>query len=492
MSMAAITPWAPDVDLASRPTLHRHGRYLRVDIFGTTSRLVCLTTLLSLLAVIALIVANAFFVADEFALVAVDRSQVSVRAARGEKPWPTVQKLLTELSFHLSAAQVGITISSLIFGFLAAPVGRTLLSPLLNPLVGEQTSGWLTVALAFALANMLQVVMGEVVPKTAAIAEPIRVLRILAKAIAAWGFVVRPAVSVVNRMADRIVAVFGLEPADELSGITSMTELEHVIRASGEEGTLDPEDVTRLTRTIRFADKTAGDILVPRVDLVALAASDSLDDLCRLTGETGHSRFPVIGDDIDDVLGLVHVKSALGVPPTERGNLLVSDHMTEPFVVPEARELDSLLDEMYRATHHLAFVLDEHGGVAGIVTIEDIVEEIVGEIDDEHDLATSADVHSLADGGFLVAAALHPDEVEEATGLKIPEGDYETLAGFALAQLQRVPEVGDRFAWNSWSIEVDRMDHWRVERLRVIPDENVATAPDVAEQGEHTNPDMGQ
>ena len=164
-----------------------------------------------------------------------------------------------------------------------------------------------------------------------------------------------------------------------------MSELEFVIRASGEKGTLDPEDVTRLTRTIRFADKSAGDILVPRVDLTVVESDHTLADVCRLSSETGHSRFPVIGDDTDDVLGVVHVKSALGVAPGQRCSVSVSDCMTEAFVVPEARELDSLLDEMYSDEHHLAFVLDEHGGVAGIVTIEDIVEEIVGEIDDEHD-----------------------------------------------------------------------------------------------------------
>ncbi len=426
-----------------------------------------MSTALSLLAVIALIGANAFFVADEFALVAVDRSQVNVRAANGERPWPTVQKLLRELSFHLSAAQVGITISSLIVGFIAAPVGRAILAPLIEQLFGEDASGWLTIPLAFIIANVLQVVMGEVVPKTIGIAEPIRVLRVLARGIAIWGFIVRPVVSVVNDMADWIVAKMGLEPGDELSGVTSMTELEYVIRASGEEGTLDPEDVTRLTRTIRFAEKTAGDILVPRVALDVIERDESLRDLCAKSTETGHSRFPVIGSDTDDVLGLVHVKSALGVLPDQRANISVKDHMTEAFVVPETRELDTLLDEMYRDGHHLAFVLDEHGGVSGIVTIEDIVEEIVGEIDDEHDRQSVDDVQVLGDENYVVNAAIHPDELEEATGIELPEGDYETVAGFALDQLQRIPEKGASFDWDRWHVEVAEMDRWRIAKLRM-------------------------
>jgi CBS domain containing-hemolysin-like protein len=424
------------------------------------------STALSVIAVIALIAANAFFVADEFALVAIDRAQVSLRAARDEKPWPTVQKLLTELSFHLSAAQIGITISSLIFGFLAAPVGRKLLGPIIDPIVGEDTSAWLTVVISFALANILQVVLGEVVPKTVAIAEPIRVLKALSRGIALWGFVVRPIVQVVNGMADWIVARLGMETSGELHGIASMSELEYVIRASGEEGTLDPEDVTRLTRTIRFAEKSAGDILVPRVDLTVVESDATLADLCRLSGETGHSRLPVIGHDTDDVLGVVHVKSALGVAPGDRSNVSVVDRMTEAFVVPEARELDSLLDEMYSDDHHLAFVLDEHGGVAGIVTIEDIVEEIVGEIDDEYDRATVGGVQEIAEGQFVLAGGMHPDEVEEGTGLAIPEGDYETIAGFALDQLQRIPELGDQFDWQHWSFQVIEMDRWRIAKLQ--------------------------
>ncbi len=427
-----------------------------------------MTTILSLVAVFALIGANAFFVAAEFALIAVDRSQVAIKIKAGERPWATVEKLLAELSFHLSAAQVGITISTLIFGFLAAPVGRTLLGPALNPIVGDDAGVWLTVLVAFILANVLQVIMGEVVPKTLAIAEPVRVLKPTARLIAAWGFIVRPAVSVVNRMADRIVSWFGLEPAEELSGITSMGELEYVIRVSGDEGTLDPEDVTRLTRTIRFAEKTAGDILVPRVDLVVAPSDSTLADLCTQSVDTGHSRFPVVGDDNDDVLGVVHVKRALGIAPDQRAEHLVSDHMIDVFVVPESRELDSLLDEMYRDGHHMAVVLDEHGGVDGIVTIEDIVEEIVGEIDDEYDNRPD-NVAQTADGGYELSASLHPDEVEEAAGIKIPEGEYETLAGFALHQLQHVPAVGEIFVFEGWTFTVSEMDRWRIAKLEVMP-----------------------
>lgn len=443
-------------------------------------------TILSVVAAVLLIAANAFFVADEFALVAIDRSQVNVRAANGERPWATVSKLLGELSFHLSAAQVGITISSLIFGLLTKPLGRTLLAPVLDPLVGQDNSFWVSVTIAFVLANVLQVVMGEVVPKTLAIAEPSRVLQVIAPGIAVWGWMVRPVVTVVNGMADRIVSRLGFEPTEELSGVSTMGELEHVIRASGAGGTLDPEDVTRLTRSIRFADKSAGDILVPRVDLVVVDREDTLVDLCDAAAETGHSRFPVIGADTDDVLGVVHVKSALGVAPTERSAVMVEDRMTDAFVVPEARELDSLLDEMYSNNHHLAFVLDEHGGVAGIVTIEDIVEEILGEIDDEYDRATVDQVRQLNDREYLLAGSMHLDEITEGTGLAVPDGSYETLAGFVLDRLQRIPTAGDRCTWDGWTFEVTDMDRWRIESVKVVrPEGQTGTAGDESTMDAH-------
>lgn len=453
--MADITPWELDLSVA-----------------------------LSLLAVVVLIGANAFFVAQEFSLVAVDRSKVAVMAERGERPWKLVQKLLSELSFHLSAAQVGITISSLIFGFLAAPVGRQLLSPIIGLVVSDTTSIWLTVVIAFAMANMLQVVLGEVVPKTLAIAEPIPVLRVCARGIAIWGFLVRPIVKIINNMADALVAKMGMEPAEELSGVKSLGELEHVIRASGAEGMLDPEDVTRLTRTIRFAEKTAGDILVPRVDLVTIASGASLADLARLSEQSGHSRFPVVGDGSDDVRGLVHAKRVLAYSPKQRESVHVGAVMREAYVVPESRELDSLLDEMYRQAHHLAFVLDEHGGLAGIVTLEDIVEEIVGEIGDEHDLGEQVHVQPQLGGeqGFFVSGSLHPDELEEATGIEIPEGSYETVAGFVLDQLQKVPDEGDCFTFESWRFCVAEMDNWRVAKIAIETSNPVAITTTATEQ----------
>lgn len=399
---------------------------------------------------------------------AVDRAQVKVRADAGQRPWPTVEKLLSELSFHLSAAQVGITISTLIFGAMVAPLGAALVAPLIQTLVPDFSNIALTTTITIALATVLQVVMGEVVPKTLGIAEPLRVLGVLAPAIKWWGFIVRPGVQVINNQADWIVSKLGMDPSEELGGFQSLGELESVIRASGEEGTLDPEDVTRLTRTIRFTNKTAGDILTPRIDLEFLERDNTLADLVSLSASSGFSRFPVVGTDSDDVLGIVDVHQALGITPASRQEVPLDQVMVEPLIVAEDRELDSLLDEMNSDNRAVAVVIDEQAGLSGLVTLEDILEEIVGEIDDEYDSSNLVEgVTEVLKSTWVVSGGAHPDEVEEGTGFELPEGQFETLAGFVLEGLQKIPSVGDLYSYNGWTIEVLEMDRLRIAQLRL-------------------------
>lgn len=416
---------------------------------------------------VILISANAFFVAVEFALVVVDRARVNKDAAEGTRPWPTVQKLINNLSFNLSGAQFGITVSSLILGRLGEPIAAALLSPILRPLVGDAADGTLSIVLMFVLSTMAQLVLGELVPKNIAISDPVRILRRYSRAAAIYGTVAGPLIRALNGAAEWLGRRFGIEPREELHSITTIEELEHVIRSSGVEGTLDPQDVTLLTRSIRFGEKTAADALVPRVELNCIEIEKSVADLVAASVETGHSRFPVIGNDLDDVRGIAHVKSVHRVPLSERADTPVTALMVEPFVVPESRDLESILREMRADRVQLAVVVDEHGGNSGIVTLEDIVEEIVGEIADEYDPEPGEVLIVEERGSFMLAGSLHPDEVEEACGFRVPEGDYETFAGFALDQLQRIPARGELFEWAGWLIEVADMDGWRIASLRL-------------------------
>ena len=429
-----------------------------------------ITTALGLLAVLLLILATAFFVASEFAFVAVDRSRIEHLAGQGSRRARVTLSILQRLSFNLSGAQLGITVVSLVLGFVAEPTVATLIEPLLEPLVGAGSKG-ASVALALALATVFQMVVGELIPKNVVIARPTPSALRLAGPFRLYAAVFGSVISLSERAANWAVRRLGVEPREELSSVRSLPELELLFRSSGAEGTLEPRAVDLLTRSIRFGEKTAADALVPRMSLEALEIDATLADLVARSLDTGHSRFVVYGTDLDDVRGVVHAKSVFEVAPDERDATAVRAVMTEAFVVPESRPLTSLLVELREAGSHLAVVVDEYGGTAGIVTMEDLIEEIVGEIDDEYDPEPPERSVEQPSGAFVLTGTLHPDEVYEACGFLVPDGEYETLAGFVLDRLGHLPVAGEWVTHAGWELEVVELDRRRIDRVRLTPPE---------------------
>ena len=420
-----------------------------------------------MLAALALVVANAGFVAAEFALVAVDRTRIDERAGQGQARAVAVQRLLSKLSYHLSGAQLGITITSLLLGVLAEPAVARVLEPGLEAAFGEVPSG-VSVAVALVVATVVQMVFGELVPKAIATTRPLETSLAMARPTQVYGVLARPLVAFLDGLAGRLTRRVGVEPAEELETIPDRGEREHLIRSSGEEGTLDEGEVELLTRSIRLADKSADDAMVPRVRVEAVASTDTVEALVGLASRTGHSRFPVEGNDLDDIVGVVHVKSVHGVAVDERATTAVTDLMTPVLAVPESRELDELLVDLRKGGNQLAVVIDEHGGTAGIITLEDVLEEIVGEIDDEYDAAPTLLTRVEAQGSTVVPGSLHHDEVEDATGFEIPDGEYETLAGLVLDRLGHIPEPGEMVEVDGWRLEVVAMDRLRIATVRVV------------------------
>jgi CBS domain containing-hemolysin-like protein len=325
-----------------------------------------------------------------------------------------------------------------------------------------------SVAVALLLVTVLSMVASELVPKNMAIARADAAAGILARPVLAYGAVFGPLIRLLNAAANGTVRRFGIEPREELTAVRSLQELELLIRSSGEGGTFDADALTLLTRTLRFNDKTAADALVPRTSVTAVSPDDSIADLVAASMATGFSRFPVCRDDLDDVVGTVHVKDVYRLPIDQRASARVSAVMVEPFVVPESRDLGSVLVDL-RTGNHLAVVVDEYGGTAGIITMEDVLEEIVGDIDDEHDRPKLTKV--LPVGTYELPGTLHPDEVAEACGFDVPDGEYETLAGFVLDRLGRVPEGGEHFVHAGWVIEVLEMDRRRIATVRLTAPE---------------------
>ncbi len=340
-----------------------------------------------------------------------------------------------------------------------------------EPLFGRGVS----IVLALVLVTIGSMVLSELIPKNLAIARSAGVAFALARPVTWFATAFEPLLRFVNQTANATVRKLGIEPQEELAAVRGLDEYELLFRSSSEEGTIDADALRLLTRTLRFNDKTAADALVSRVQVQFTTPETTVPELVSLSVATGFSRFPVCGTDLDDVVGVVHVKDAYRVPFEDRATATVASVMHEPFFVPETRELSSLLREL-RAGGHLAIVVDEYGGTAGIITLEDVVEEIVGEIDDEYDRAAAALTRVLPTGTYELPGTMHPDEVRDACGFDVPEGEYETLAGFVLDRLGRIPDVGDRFSYDGWLIDVVEMDRRRIALVRL-------TAPDRTSNG---------
>lgn len=407
----------------------------------------------------------------EFALVAVDRDRVEALAAEGDRRAQLTAIELRRLSFHLSAAQLGITVTSLVLGFIAEPT----VADLLDPVVRNHA---VAVVVALLLVTVATMVLGELIPKGIAIAVPLPTVLRVVRALRLYGTVFGPLIRFLNGAADWAVRRVGIEPREELRSVRTMEELELLIRSSGEQGTLEPEAFALLTRTIRFANKTAADALVPRVDMKVLPRDATVADLVQISVDTGFSRVLVIGDDLDDIIGVVHVKDALGVPPGERTSSPVLDLVTDAEVVPEGLDLETLLTHLRDRGQHLAIVADEHGGVAGMVTLEDLLEEIVGEIEDEHDQPSLTPVAHLPAGMHELEGTTHLDDVHEATGLRLPDGPYETLAGFILDRLGHLPEPGEHVTHDGWHLEVLEMDRRRIGAVRLVAPDDLGEVRD--------------
>jgi len=407
------------------------------------------------------------FVAIEFGLVAVDRAHIDQLVAAGNRRAKVAHQLLVRLSFSLGGAQLGITIVSLVLGFLAAPIIAGLIEPLLRPVLGDTGGSAGSLFLGLVIATVMQMVLGELIPKALAIARAESTVLRLSGSLRIFSTVFKPAILFLNGTANRIVRALGMEPKEELVHIRTLPELARVFQASAEGGTLAGSASTLLNRSVRFGEKSAADVLVPRVEIKAISREATVADLVALATETGHSRLPVYGADLDDICGVVHVKAVHRLPVTERADTSVESLMVEILAVPETRELEHVLFDMRNARNHLVVVVDEYGGTAGILTLEDILEEIVGEIDDEYDSLTPRLAVEEEAGCFVLSGALHPDEIEEAIGFEVPEGEYETLAGFALDRLGHIPDPGEQFHYDGWTFEVIDVDKRRIATLRV-------------------------
>ncbi|GAA2295407.1 hemolysin family protein [Streptomyces kunmingensis] len=436
-----------------------------------------MTEILLLACALLLTLACALFVAAEFSLTTVERADLERAAQAGERGASGALKAVRRLTFQLSGAQLGITVTSLVIGMLAEPSLAALLrGPLAAAGLGGAASSVASV-LGVALSTVILMVVGELVPKNWAIARPVAVAKVVAGPQRGFTAAFGPFIRHLNNTANRFVRRFGLEPAEELASARTPEELVALARHSAAAGALEADSAELFVRTLHLSELSAENVMTPRVDVQALEAHATAADAARLTHLTGLSRFPVYRDSLDDVIGTVHIRDALALDPDKRALTPVTDLATPPLLVPDSLPADRLLERL-RESRTMAVVIDEYGGTAGVATVEDIVEEVVGEVRDEHDPADLPDLQPAepgpdgraaweADGGVRI------DQLA-AIGLEAPEGPYETMAGLVATRLARIPVRGDTVGLDGWQLTVLAVDHHRADRIRVTEPEPAA------------------
>lgn len=418
---------------------------------------------------LVLTVGTGFFVASEFALVNLDRSDLEVRQERGERRLGSTIAALKITSTHLSSAQLGITLTTLLAGYTLEPAFSTWLAVPLSALgLAEPAVRVIATILAVTIATLLSMIIGELVPKNFALALPRATAKVVIPFQTIFTAVFRPAISLLNNTANAVLRFIGIEPKEELSGARTAEELASLVRRSASQGSLDRDTATLLARTLAFSDHTAQDVMTPRPRLATIERIDSAQEVIDLARRTGFSRFPVIDEGIDDVVGIVHVKQAVAVPREKRSEVPASALQSDALRVPETMKLDSLLAELRGRGYQMAIVVDEYGGTAGVATLEDLVEELVGEVSDEHD-RTKADVVRSRDW-FTFPGILRPDELLERTGVTVPEeGPFETVAGWLMSELGRLPVIGDTVDIELGQFRIERLEGRRIDRVRFTP-----------------------
>ncbi|MER7542067.1 hemolysin family protein [Actinomadura sp.] len=435
-----------------------------------------LSAALGVLAVILLTAATGYFVAQEFAYVAADRATLEQAAARGDTAARRAVKVISRVSFMLSGAQLGITMTTLVVGFIAKPALAELIRPLLEVAgVPAGATGAIALATGFVLATLIQMLLGELFPKNLALARAESLARALAASTLVYLAVAGPVIRLFDRSAERLLRAVGVEPVEELHSGATLEELGDIIGKSHSAGHL-PADLSRLLeRALSFGELTADEVMVPRPQVRTLPATATAADLIALIRETGHSAYPVYGTEVDDVVGVAGVREVADDtldPATPVGEIA-----RPALLVPGSQPLYGVIEHMRESRQEFACVVDEYGGLAGILTFEDVAEELVGEITDETDGLAEAPT-SGPDGSWVVDAGMRIDEVGRLTGLDLPEGDaYDTLGGLVMAELRRLPSAGDRITvgLDTGSVELEVVSVARrvAEKIRI----RTATVP---------------
>jgi len=419
--------------------------------------------LLGLTAIVLLILTNAFFVAAEYALVRVRRTRVAELSAQGQPNAPWVERHLRQLDRSIATTQLGITMAGLALGWVAEPALSGLFEPLVASVpvaIADEVSRGLSAALAFAVITSLTVVLGELTPKGIALHNPEKTALAIARPLYVVGWIFRPIIVVLTRAGNLALRAFRLAPGSAGDGVHSVEELKMLVAASAEGGVVEDQEEEMLRAVFDFGGTLVRQVMVPRTEMAAVPAEAPLAEVFRVAGEHSFSKLPVYEGSLDHIIGVVHVKDMLRL--AEQPGVVARDAMRETIFVPETARITQLLARFRRRRQHIAIVLDEYGGTAGVVTLSDLVEEIVGEVSDPFD---EPEIQPLPDGTALIDGLAPIAEVNERFDLLLEDPNYDTLAGYLIGRLGRLAQVGDQVEVDGVELRVEAMDGLRIARV---------------------------
>ena len=417
---------------------------------------------------VVLLLLNGFFVAAEFALLASRQSRLEAMAADGSKRAQVALDGKREISLMLAGAQLGITICSLLLGAVAEPGIAHLIEAGIERFVHIPEAALTSIGFAIALSIvvLLHMVVGEMAPKSWAISEPERSAMLLAIPFRGFALVFRPIIVLLNMMANGVVRLFGIQPQDNLAMAHSPSDLLLLLNEAADQGAIDPDDHQLFARSLGLSGRDAEDAMVPRRKVVAVSADADAAEMAAVARTSGRSRIVVYAEDLDHVVGIVHIKDLLTISPAERTGLTAADLARPAHAVHESRSLEDVLVDMRATRNHLFIVVDEHGIVSGVIALEDVIEELIGDFEDESDRLNRS-CRRLPDGSWSISGDLRPDELEEFVDVSLPEGEWETVAGFLIDRLERIPAVGDVFEHRLFTMEATELDGYAVARVRL-------------------------
>jgi CBS domain containing-hemolysin-like protein len=418
-------------------------------------------------AVMVLVLMNGFMVAAEFALVGARRSKVEQMAEEGDRASKDVLVALSQLDRYISGTQLGITISSLALGWIGEPAVATLVDRVFAAAGFELSPGtehlYASIVTAFIIITFLHIVLGELAPKSLALTAPERVSRFVARPLMWFSHAMSPFISLLNGTANRLLRLFGIRPISEMHHVHSPEELRLLVMQAHAHGELDESDRAMLAGVFDFHQKTARDVMLPRTRVVAIPLSATEEEVWKVLRAERYSRYPVYRETLDDIVGVLLAKDLWLHDGDQPFSL--QTFVREALYIPHTRPAENVLDDLRKTRAHLAVVLDEYGGTAGIVTLEDLVEEIVGDIADEYDVIAR---ESIAVGDVLeLAGTISLVDVRSDHHIPIPEGPWSTLGGYVFSRLGRVPKLGDCVTYPEGELEVIAVDGRRVAGVRV-------------------------